>query len=204
MSGDDMNAQETLLTAPAWSEDIAEMRLASILEALLLVVDEPVTDVVLAQITECPQTHVVEALADLARQYTEQGRGFQLRKTADGWRFYTRLEYAPYVERFISDGQHTRLTQAALETLAVVAYRQPVSRSKVSGIRGVNCDGVMRTLVTRGLVAECGIEPSSGAHLYRTTELVLEKLGIDSLDELPPIAPLLPDMDALDDVIDRA
>lgn len=186
------------------ARDLVETRLAPILEALLLVVDEPVSDVVLAQITERPRAEVAQALAGLARQYTEQQRGIELRESALGWRLYTRERYAPYVERFVSDAQHTRLTQAALETLAVVAYRQPVSRSKVSGVRGVNCDGVMRTLVARGLVAECGVEQGTGAYLYRTTDLVLEKLGISSIDELPPIGPLLPEMDTLDDVIDRA
>ncbi len=186
------------------ARDLVETRLAPILEALLLVVDEPVSDVVLAQITERPRAEVAQALAGLARQYTEQQRGIELRESALGWRLYTRERYAPYVERFVSDAQHTRLTQAALETLAVVAYRQPVSRSKVSGVRGVDCDGVMRTLVARGLVAECGVEQGTGAYLYRTTDLVLEKLGISSIDELPPIGPLLPEMDTLDDVIDRA
>lgn len=178
--------------------------LAPILEALLLVVDEPVDDVTLAQITERPTAEIAATLAELATQYHEDQRGFELRQSAAGWRFYTRERYAPYVERFIADGQHTRLTQAALETLAVVAYRQPVSRSKISGIRGVNCDGVMRTLVTRGLVVDCGVEQGTGAHLYQITGLTLEKLGISSIDELPPIAPLLPEMDTLDDVIDRA
>jgi segregation and condensation protein B len=97
------------------------------------------------------------------------------------------------VERFVLDGQSVRLTQAALETLAVVAYKQPVTRSRISAIRGVNCDGVMRTLVTRGLIEDCGAEPETGAHLYRTTSLFLEKLGLDSVDQLPPLAPFLPD-----------
>jgi segregation and condensation protein B len=97
------------------------------------------------------------------------------------------------VERFVLDGQAVRLTQAALETLAVVAYKQPVTRSRISAIRGVNCDGVVRTLVTRGLIEECGTEPESGAHLYRTSNLFLEKLGLDSVDQLPPLAPFLPD-----------
>ncbi len=105
------------------------------------------------------------------------------------------------MERFVLDGQQARLTQAALETLAVVAYRQPTTRSRISAIRGVNCDGVIRTLASRGLVEECGVEPETGAHLYRTTVLFLEKLGVGSIDELPPIAPLLPEMDSLDDVI---
>jgi hypothetical protein len=110
-----------------------------------------------------------------------------------GWRFYSRPEYAPAVEGFVLDGQQARLTQAALETLAVVAYRQPVSRSRVSAVRGVNCDGVMRTLLQRGLVEEAGTEPETGAILYRTTNYFLERMGLRGLDELPELAPFLPE-----------
>ncbi|MBN3585234.1 SMC-Scp complex subunit ScpB, partial [Algoriphagus aestuarii] len=127
-------------------------------------------------------------------------RGFDLREVAEGWRFYTRPECAEAVEHFLRDGHEVRLTQAALETLAVVAYRQPVSRGKVSAIRGVNCDGVMRTLVLRGLIEEAGQDPESGAILYRTTSYFLERLGLRSLDELPDLAPFLPDdIEGLDD-----
>jgi segregation and condensation protein B len=171
--------------------DPAELRAA--LEAILLVVDEPVNEILLAQVLEQPTDRVFDALVDLAESYTARGCGFELRRAAGGWRLYTREAYAPYVERFILDGQSVRLTQAALETLAVVAYRQPVTRSRISAIRGVNCDGVVRTLVNRGLIEECGAEPESGAHLYRTTSLFLEKLGLDALDQLPPLAPFLPD-----------
>src|SRR3712207_775969 len=132
-------------------------------------------------------------LEDISARYTAAGHGFDLRRAAGGWRLYTRPEYAAYVERFVLDGQSVRLTQAALETLAVVAYKQPVTRSRISAIRGVNCDGVMRTLATRGLIEECGTEPETGAYLYRTTTLFLEKLGLNSVDELPPLAPFLPD-----------
>ena len=163
------------------------------LEAILLVVDEPVGEIMLAQIIEQPTERIAATLAELAAEYDEQQRGFELRSVAGGWRFYTRTTYAPYVERFVLDGQQVRLTQAALETLAVIAYKQPVTRSRISAIRGVNCDGVVRTLVSRGLVEECGSEPDSGAHLYRTTTLFLEKLGLNSVDELPPLAPFLPD-----------
>ena len=117
---------------------------------------------------------------------------------AGGWRFYTRAEYAAAVERFVLDGQQARLTQAALETLAVVAYRQPVSRSRVSAVRGVNCDGVMRTLLQRGLVEEAGAEPETGAILYRTTNYFLERMGLRGLDELPELAPFLPEADAIE------
>lgn len=182
----------------------AEQSLAPAIEAILLVVDEPVSELMLAQILEQPAERVAAALEELAAEYASAERGFDLRKIAGGWRLYTREKYAPYVERFVLDGQQARLTQAALETLAVVAYRQPVTRSKISAIRGVNCDGVIRTLATRGLVEECGVEPETGAHLYRTTVLFLEKLGLGSLDELPPIAPLLPEMDSLDDVLNPA
>lgn len=174
-----------------------ELRAA--LEAILLVVDEPVGELVLAQTVEQPTDRVATALAALAEDYAAAGRGFELRRAAGGWRLYTRPEQAPYVERFVLDGQQARLTQAALETLAVVAYRQPVSRSRVAAIRGVNCDAVFRTLLTRGLVQEAGIEPDSGAHLYRTTSVFLEKLGLDSVEQLPPLAPFLPeDVSALD------
>jgi segregation and condensation protein B len=154
---------------------------------------------VLAQVLERPRSEVVGTLRALAREYTEQGRGFDLREVAGGWRYYTRPDCAPVVERFVLDGQHARLTQAALETLAVVAYRQPVSRGRVSAVRGVNVDGVMRTLLARGLVEEAGTEPETGAHLYRTTSYFLERLGLRSLDELPELAPLLPEIAALID-----
>ncbi|MFI7601196.1 SMC-Scp complex subunit ScpB [Actinoplanes sp. NPDC049681] len=171
--------------------DDGELRAA--LEAILLVVDEPVAEMQLAQIVEQPTERVAAMLEDISARYTAAGHGFDLRRAAGGWRLYTRPEYAPYVERFVLDGQSVRLTQAALETLAVVAYKQPVTRSRISAIRGVNCDGVMRTLVTRGLIEECGTEGETGAFLYRTTALFLEKLGLNSVDQLPPLAPFLPD-----------
>ncbi len=167
-------------------------------EAILLVVDEPVSDVTLAQILERPRTEICVVLAELADDLDRSHRGFELREIAGGWRFYTRPEHAEVVERFVLNGQQARLTQAALETLAIVAYRQPVSRARVSAIRAVNVDGVMRTLVTRGLVEEAGIDESSGAVLYRTTAYFLERLGVQSVDELPPLGPHLPDLDSLD------
>lgn len=167
--------------------------LGAALEAILLVVDEPVGEITLAQTIEQPVERVAARLKALAAEYTAAGRGFDLRRAAGGWRLYTRPEQAPYVERFVLDGQQSRLTQAALETLAVVAYKQPVTRSRVAAIRGVNCDGVIRTLLTRGLVEEAGSESETGAHLYRTTSVFLEKLGLDSVDQLPPLAPFLPE-----------
>ncbi|HEU4489822.1 MAG TPA: SMC-Scp complex subunit ScpB [Jiangellales bacterium] len=167
--------------------------LRSALEAVLLVVDEPVTEAVLAQVLEAPAADVAVALREVAAEYDEQARGFELREVAGGWRLYTRAEHAAVVERFVLDGQQARLTQAALETLAVVAYRQPVSRARVSGVRGVNCDGVMRTLLSRGLVEEAGVDPTTTATLYRTTSYFLERVGLGSLDDLPPLAPYLPE-----------
>jgi segregation and condensation protein B len=163
------------------------------LEAILLVADEPVPVVVLAQVLERPRNEVTAELRDLAASYVAEGRGFELREIAGGWRFYTREDCAPLVERFVSDGQEVRLTQAALETLAVVAYRQPVSRARVSAVRGVNCDGVMRTLVLRGLTEEAGTDKETGAILYRTTGYFLERLGLASLEDLPDLAPFLPE-----------
>ena len=163
------------------------------LEAILLVADEPVPVVVLAQVLERPRNEVSAVLNDLAEEYKSGGRGFDLREIAGGWRFYTREDCAPLVERFVSDGQEVRLTQAALETLAVVAYRQPVSRARVSAVRGVNCDSVMRTLVLRGLVEETGTDSETGAILYRTTAYFLERLGLASLEDLPDLAPFLPE-----------
>ena len=163
------------------------------LEAILLVADEPVPEVLLAQVLERPRGEVAEGLRALAAGYTADGRGFDLREIAGGWRFYTREDCAPLVERFVRDGQEVRLTQAALESLAVFAYRQPVSRARVAAVRGVNCDGVIRTLVLRGLVEDSGTDPETGAILYRTTSYFLERLGMASLDELPDLAPFLPE-----------
>lgn len=166
----------------------------------MLVADEPVSAVTIAQVLELPPDAVASALRELALSYTDQQRGFDLREVSGGWRYYTREEFAPVVQRFVSDGQEVRLTQAALETLAVVAYRQPVSRARVSAVRGVNCDGVMRTLTLRGLVEEAGAEQETGAILYRTTGYFLERLGLPGLADLPDLAPFLPDH--LDDELD--
>ncbi|WP_214104377.1 SMC-Scp complex subunit ScpB [Acrocarpospora catenulata] len=191
---DGRSAPESLLdTEPDAEVRSAEPALRAALEAILLVVDEPVAEVSLAQVLERPTSEVAATLRELAAEYTSAGRGFDLREVAGGWRFYTRAECAPVVERFVRDGQQARLTQAALETLAVVAYRQPVSRARVAAIRGVNSDGVMRTLAARGLVEEAGTDPESQAVLYRTTSYFLERLGLRDLDELPALAPFLPD-----------
>ncbi|WP_171171585.1 SMC-Scp complex subunit ScpB [Streptomyces sp. I05A-00742] len=180
------------------TDTVAELPLGPALEAVLMVVDEPVTEDHLARILQRPRREIAEGLAALAGEYSAQGRGFELREVGGGWRYFTRPEYADAVEAFVLDGQQARLTQAALETLAVVAYRQPVSRSRVSAVRGVNCDGVMRTLLQRGLVEETGTEPETGAILYRTTNYFLERMGLRGLDELPELAPFLPEADAVE------
>ncbi len=169
------------------------------LEAILMVVDRPVDELSLASALDLPVDRVAELLAALVLDYDEAERGFELRRVAGGWRVFSRSAHAPVVERFVLDGQTSRLSQAALETLAIVAYRQPVSRARVSAVRGVNVDAVMRTLVTRGLVEEAGNDRETGAVLYRTTDTFLHKLGLGRLDELPALAPFLPEVDALDD-----
>ncbi len=184
------------------TEELGAPSLAAALEALLLLADEPMSVVDLAQATRHPVDEVGVVLANLANEYTQEGRGFDLREVAGGWRFYTRAECSPVVERWVVDGQNARLTQASLETLAVIAYRQPVSRGRVAAIRGVNVDGVIKTLLTRGLIEEAGHEDESHAILYRTTSYFLERLGIASLEELPPIAEHLPDLSELDEVLD--
>ena len=172
------------------------------IEAVLMVTEEPIPAVRLASILALPTEEVETILAELSAEYRgERGtrpRGFEVRQVGDGWRMYSAGPVADVVARFVLDGQSARLTQAALETLAVIAYRQPVTRGQVSGVRGVNVDSVVRTLTTRGLVAEVGTDATTGAVLYGTTGYFLERLGLGSLDELPPLAPYLPDMDMID------
>ena len=163
------------------------------LEALLFVMADPVDEQTLAGALRCSVEQVREGLADLAAGYDERRGGVGLRRVGEGWRLYTRDEHAGVVERYLVEGQRSRLTQAALETLAVIAYRQPVTRARISAIRGVGVDGVMRTLLGRGLVHEVGADPDSGGGLYATTPLFLERLGLTGLDELPELAPLLPE-----------
>ncbi|HVQ18335.1 MAG TPA: SMC-Scp complex subunit ScpB [Actinomycetes bacterium] len=191
-------AGESVTESATPDEALALLALAPSIEAVLMVVDEPIPVVTLAQVLQRPVDDIAAELTRLADEYQEQGRGFELRQVAGGWRFYTAAAMAPVVERFALDGQQARLTQASLETLAVVAYRQPVSRARISAVRGVNVDGVMRTLLNRGLVEEIGTEAETGAHLYQTTPYFLERLGIASLDELPELAPYLPDLETLE------
>jgi len=177
-----------------------EDELARILEALLLVVDTPVSAEALGSATGQPVHYVTGTLRRMTEEFAARDSGIDLREAGGGWRMYTRSRFAPYVERLLLDGARSKLTRAALETLAVVAYRQPVTRARVSAVRGVNVDAVIRTLVARGLIIETGTDPDTGATTFSTTELFLERLGLSSLTELPDIAPLLPDVDVIDDL----
>ena len=178
---------------PEPGEELDPGELRGALEALLFVVDDPVDEQTLAATLRCTVDQVRTGLTELAAGYDERSAGITLRRVGEGWRLYTREDHAAVVERYLVDGQRSRLTQAALETLAVIAYRQPVTRARVSAIRGVGVDGVMRTLLSRGLVHEVGSDPDSGGGLYATTPLFLERLGLTGLDELPELAPLLPE-----------
>jgi segregation and condensation protein B len=175
-----------------------ESELRSALEAVLFVLDAPVTAAALAAAVQVPSAQVERALDALRTDYDERNAGIELREVAGGLRLFTRPSYAGHVEAFLQDGQRSRLSQAALETLAVIAYRQPVTRGRVSAIRGVNVDGVVRTLLSRGLIVEDGADPETGGGLYRTTGLFLERMGLHTLDELPSLAPLLPEIDGIE------
>jgi segregation and condensation protein B len=163
------------------------------IEAILMVADEPIPPEVLAQVLEIPTAEVESICQELATRYQVDDRGFVLVRVAGGYRYQSDPEMAPYVERFVMEGQSARMSAAALETLAIVAYKQPVSRAQVSAIRGVNVDGVMRTLQQRGYIDEVGRDPGPGqAVLYGTTKSFLEKLGLDSLQQLPPLGEFVP------------
>jgi segregation and condensation protein B len=184
----------------AHQPEMEDSELGAVLEALLLVVDTPVTVDALATAVDQPAYRVAAKLRLMADDLAARDSGIDLREAGGGWRMYTRARYAPFVERLLLDGTRSKLTRAALETLAVVAYRQPVSRVRVSAVRGVNCDAVMRTLLARGLITEAGADSDTGAATFATTELFLERLGLSSLTDLPDIAPLLPDVDTIDDI----
>ncbi len=184
------------------SEELDDATLASALEAVLLIVDTPASDEQLASAVGASVARVRAALTAMAAALTERTSGIDLRYAGDGWRFYTRTAYAPYVERLLLDGARSKLTRAALETLAVIAYRQPLTRARVSAVRGVNVDGVMRTLLARGLISEAGTDPETTGTMYCTTELFLERLGLASLGDLPELAPLLPGVDLIDEISD--
>jgi segregation and condensation protein B len=175
-----------------------ELALRAQLEAVLLVAEEPVPVITLAERLEFPVPEIEATLRELAGEYLTDGRGFELRDVGGGWRYYTAAAAGDYVERFVLAGQTSRLSQAALETLAVVAYQQPVSRGRIAAVRGVNVDGVVRTLLTRRLIEEAGVDPEGGAMTYRTTSYFLERLGLRNLAELPPLAPLLPEADEIE------
>lgn len=175
-------------------------QLRSAIEAVLFVSESPVAVATLAASLEQTTDAVQTAIDELRESYDERDAGMAVREIAGGVRLFTRAEHADVVEHFLRDGQRSRLSQAALETLAVIAYKQPVTRARVSAIRGVNVDGVVRTLLARGLVVEVGTDPETGGGLFRTTELFLEKMGLTSVTELPSLAPLLPDLAALDSI----
>lgn len=169
------------------------------IEAILLVVDAPVTLPQLVEATGLEATEVSAILTEIQSEFRARHSGMDLREEEGGWRWYTVAACAPVVEKFVLQGTMTKLTRAALETLAVIAYRQPVTRAQIAAIRGVNVDGVVRTLLLRGLIREVDVLAESGAHQYETTSLFLEHMGIEDLSVLPDLAPLLPDVDSIDE-----
>jgi segregation and condensation protein B len=185
---DDTEAVAAGGSAGARSEDLRAI------EAVLMVAAEPVEPALLAELLETTPARVEELCAELAAAYEAEERGFVVARVAGGYRFQSAPDLAPYIERFVLGGQSARLSAAALETLAIVAYKQPVSRAQLAAIRGVNVDGVVRTLQQRGYVAEVARDPGPGqAVLYGTTTSFLEKLGLDSVDDLPPLGEFVPD-----------
>ncbi len=199
---DELSVEEVADTAEA--EDLGEPQEAPeeirrAIEALIMVADRPVTVSLLAQLTEVSAATVAQVCTELADEYAAENRGFVLVNVAGGYRFQTHADLAPYVERFAIEGQSSRLSAAALETLAIIAYKQPLSRGQVSAIRGVNVDAVTRTLQQRGYIAEEAREEGPGqAMLFRTTDVFLERLGLNSLDELPPLGDFVPASDVVE------
>lgn len=212
MSGTNQQEQQNVAGLPGGAK--------AAVEAVLMVVDQPATEEELAAGLGLTVDTVRGLLAELEREYNgytgdapdvenasaagfgSSPRGFELRNIAGGWRIYSRTEFADIVGKYVLEGQTARLTQAALETLAVIAYRQPVSRARVSAIRGVNVDSVVRTLAQRGLIEDAGADPESGAILYRTTSYFLERMGIGSVAELPQLSPHLPGLDGIAEFYD--
>jgi segregation and condensation protein B len=192
----DLDLGIDVATAP----ELDDAELGAVLEALLLVVDTPVPVETLSSVTEQPVYRIAAKLSLMVDELAARDSGIDLREAGGGWRLYTRARFAPYVERLLLDGARSKLTRAALETLAVIAYRQPVTRARVSAVRGVNVDAVIRTLLARGLITEAGTDPDSGAVTFSTTVMFLERLGLSSLADLPDIAPLLPDVDVIEDL----
>lgn len=198
MSQDQTTGPQAMTGAPRAS--LAERAEAAEgpLEALLLMADEPVPTATLAEAVQQGVEVVELALANLKDFYDRSERGFELRQVGGGWRYWTRAEHAELISAWVVSGQSNKLSQAALETLSVIAYLQPISRARISAVRGVNVDGVVRTLLARGLVAEAGTDEPSGATVFATTDYFLERMGLAGLDELPPLAPHLPDASALE------
>jgi segregation and condensation protein B len=188
-------------------------QLLSVVEAVLMVADTPVSSEELARATGEDEATLRGVVDHLNREYAGltdgtpeapgRVRGFEIRHVGGGWRMFARPEHRETVERFVLSGQKARLSQAALETLAVIAYRQPVARSQVAAIRGVNVDSVIKTLQHRGLIVEVGLHESTGATLYGTTQYFLERLGVDSLEELPKISPHLPGVEDLGELVEE-
>lgn len=204
--GETAGADPAVETEPTQSElppvDLGAPSLSAALEALLLLADEPRPAVHLAEVTGRPEAEVEQSLAELAMQYLADGRGIELRRVDAGWRFYTAASCRELITRYVTDGRQSRLSQAALETLAIIAYRQPVTRSQVGAIRGVNPDGVIKTLQARGLITEFTAEDEpGGVTRFVTTDYFLDRMGLDSLTELPPIADHLPDLGSLDELV---
>lgn len=181
-------------TLPVELDAADRRKAAGAIEALLLMATEPVPVATLAAALELPVETTGELITELRTFYDDTERGFELRHVGGGWRYYTRVEHAEVITAAVVGGQQSKLSQAALETLAVIAYRQPISRARVSAVRGVNVDGVIRTLVARDLITESGVDEQTGAMVFVTTDHFLERMGLDALDDLPPLAPHLPDV----------
>lgn len=195
-----MNSKESVMTEPV-IDGIVELGAPTLeagVEAVLLVANEPLSTRDLAASFAVPEPEILVVLQRLSAQYRERGSGIDIREVAGGWRLYTAADCSVAVERFVRDGQHTKLTQASLETLAIIAYKQPISRGRIAAIRGVNVDGVVKTLMQRGLIEESGEEGQSA--LFSTTTYFLERMGLTSLSELPEIAGHLPGLETLSDI----
>lgn len=177
--------------------DVPETK--KILEAILLLADEPVPASQMGEVLEVPRAEVEAVLRELAESYRRESRGFVLRESGPGWRLYTDPECAPWLERFVTGHRHARLSSASLEVLAIVAYKGPVSRSEISEIRGVESDGVVKTLVQRGLIEASGSGPGAG-HLFEVSDEFLERMGLRSVDQLPPLTDFMPDAEAVEDM----
>jgi segregation and condensation protein B len=199
-----MKLMELVNLDQAESKGFGAPSINAALEALILLQDDGISVLELAQHLDLTEDATSSALKSLRSEYLEQQRGFELREVNGRWRFYTAASASELIERYVKNGQNARLTQASLETLSVIAYRQPTTRARVAAIRGVNVDGVIRTLIARGLVRESGTEDGSGALLLHTTDLFIEKLGIQSLDDLPSIEQFLPDIASIEALADLA